>query len=246
MALSTSLVAYWSLEEASGTRVDATGRGNDLTPNGSSLPGNTTGKVANAIQLSQVNVQYLSIADNTDLSTGDIDFTLACWCYIDNLSTRVMMAKWNDDVNQREYFLATVSSRFNLYVSSNGSAQTNIAANTLGVPATATWYFVVAWHDSVANTLNICVNNGAVDSTSYSSGVFDSTAGFKIGANRASAVNLWDGRIDEAAMWKRVLTGAEITDLYNAGSGRDYAYISTTPKSDLIPPPRMPMAILAR
>ncbi len=36
----------------------------------------------------------------------------------------------------------------------------------------------------------------------------------------------WDGLIDEVGFWKgRVLSGAERTELYNAGAGRDYAYI---------------------
>lgn len=227
-SLLTSLVAYWALEEASGARIDATGRGNDLSP--TNTPGNAAGKVGNALSLASASLQYLSIADNTDLSTGDVDFTLACWV---NLATSAVtaqefMGKWDDLVAlRREYWMGCFSSRFQFGVSSTGNNQTFQAANTLGVPSTATWYFVVGWHDSVANTINIQVNNGAVDSTSYSSGVIDSAERFTMGANRTVPANFLNGKIDEAGVWKRILTSAERTALYNSGNGRTYPFTGT-------------------
>lgn len=230
-SLLTSSIAYWKLDEGSGTRVDSTGRGNDLNLASASAPGNTTGKVGSALTLVSASSQYVGIADNADMSTGDIDFTFAYWAKASSLGISIVASKWNDDLTQAEYLLGVLSSRWSFYVSRNGdgsSGATAAVANTFGAPSTGTWYFIVCWHDSIANTLNICVNNGTVDSVSYSLGVFDSTAGFKLGAYRSGGANgNWSGEIDEFGFWKRVLTAGERTSLYNSGNGITYPFVGT-------------------
>ena len=61
-ALTDNLVAYWKLEEASGTRFDELtgcgGGGCDLTANNN--PGNAAGKHGNAVQLTLANSQWIS------------------------------------------------------------------------------------------------------------------------------------------------------------------------------------------
>ena len=95
-------------------------------------------------------------------------------------------------------------------------------AGNFGSPSTAAWIFIVAWHDSSANTINIKVNNGTANSASYSSGVNDDTSPFVLGATNTGA-GFMDGRIDQVGVWKRVLTADEQTFLYNNGNGRAYA-----------------------
>ena len=77
----SGLIAYWTLDEASGTRVDAHGN-NDLSDNNTVT--STTGKVGDAAAFATANSEYLSRADNADLSVGNIDFTFDLWL---NLST---------------------------------------------------------------------------------------------------------------------------------------------------------------
>lgn len=38
----------------------------------------------------------------------------------------------------------------------------------------------------------------------------------------------FSGAIDEAGIWSRALSSAEISELYNAGAGRSYSYIQST------------------
>ncbi len=84
------------------------------------------------------------------------------------------------------------------------------------------WYTVTAWHNAAANTLNIQLDNGTVQSVSYSGGALDTAQPMSVGAF-ANGVYVLDGRIDELALYKRVLTATERTWLYNAGRGRTYA-----------------------
>lgn len=220
--LLNGLISYWELNEVSGTRYDSHGS-NDLTDNNTVT--SAGGKIGNAASFVATNSEYLSVASNSSLQTGDIDFTLCAWVYLASTGgQRPIMGKWDGFSPTVEYLLFGFepSDIFTFIVrDSSDTTNTNIQASTFGAPSTSTWYFVVAWHDSVANTLNIQVNNGTVDSSSYSSGVKSGTQAFWMGRN---AANYMDGRIDGAGMWKRVLTSSERADLYNKGNGRPYSY----------------------
>lgn len=218
-SLSTGLVGYWKLDEASGTRNDSGGT-NHLTDNNTVTQ--AAGKVANAAQFTAANSEYLSVADSAALSTGDIDFTICAWVYLDSKSSsRLIVSKGTlATAAATEYWVDHLAStdRFRFGVST-GAALATVSADVLGAPSLATWYFVVAWHDSVGNTINISVNNGAANSAAHSAGVQDSTQPFQIGA-AAGPSGFMDGRVDEVGVWKKVLTAAERTLMYNGGSGR--------------------------
>ena len=215
--LTKNLISFWRLGEANGAnRVDYYGT-NTLTNNNTVTQ--VGGKVGNASQFVAASSQSLSIADNASLSTGDIDFTIVAWVYLDSKAAEGdIIAK--DASGQREYNLRYVSvgDRFNFTVSNDGTATTSLDASTLGSPSTSTWYFLVAWHDSIANTINIQANDGTVDSVAHTTGVFDGTAAFGIGTS-TFANTFFDGRIDAVGFWKRVLSSSERSFLYNSGNG---------------------------
>lgn len=225
--LTEGLIAYWNLEEAGGTRDDQKGP-YDLTDNNTVTQ--AAGKKGSASQFTRANSEYLRIVDNAALSTGDIDFTIAAWVYLDSKPGTHMVIASKDNVNgsgTREWILmwdADVN-RLRLSLLDASANDDNVFANAFGAVSTATWYFVVAWSDAAANTLNIQVNNGTVDSKSTAIVGNDSTAAFKIGAigTSGSPSNFWDGRIDEVGFWKKVLTAQERADLYNTGVGTTYS-----------------------
>jgi len=222
--LQASLISYWKLTETSGTRFDLVG-GNHLTDNATVTQARGRGVYAFPLQaqFTSANSEYLSIPDNAALSTGDIDFSFAAWVYLDTKSaTRVFVCKGDaNSTTNIEYALDYSASgdRFRLIVGNGAGAFVVLNADTLGSPSTGTWYFIVAWHDSVADTVNISVNNGAVDSASYSSGSFNSTFEFTLGTYSVFHTNFQDGRIAGVGFWKKVLSATERTNLYNSGNG---------------------------
>lgn len=223
MALTDGLVSYWRLEEVSGTRIDEVS-GHDLTDNNTVT--SATGKQGTAAQFTRANNEYLSVADHADLSPGDTDWTLQAWVYLDSKPSGSQMRVIDKyQVGAKEYTLLYYQSgdRFEWVVSANGSSDSAyVDANTFGAPSTGTWYCLHAWHDSVNNQIGIAVNAGTADTASHSGGVYNSAAAFEIGRNATSGFH-WDGRIDEVALWSRVLSGAERTELYNGGSGLAYS-----------------------
>lgn len=222
-----ALQAWWDLEEGSGERRDAHG-GNHLADINSVTQ--AEGVAGNAAQFTAADSEYLSVADNPALSMGDIDFTLAGWVYLDSLGTtnRALVQKFTPG-GIREYRLLYYNSgaRFRFSVSPDGTAIANINADSLGAPTTGAWYFLVAWHDATANTINIQVNDGSVDSLAHAGGVFDGDIEFRLGRQSGNGTEYHDGRLDSVGVWKRVLTPAERTWLYNGGSGRSYADIGS-------------------
>jgi len=233
VALTDNLISYWSLDESSGDAIDAHGS-NDLTD--TNTVGAATGKISGARDFEAGSVERFYHADSTDFSVGDIDFTWAGWFQLESKSTyNIAICKATDKFTtgqQIEYrlYYDVLADRFAFTVGNNTTSLT-VEAGTLGSPSTATWYYIVCWHDATANTINIQVNDGTVDSLSYSGGSWDSGGFFFIGLQYAdddigSTWFPWDGLIDEVGFWKRVLTSGERTSLYNGGAGLAYPFSS--------------------
>ncbi len=220
MALKTSLISYWKLDEASGDALDAHGS-NDLTD--TNTVGSATGKINNARDFENDNTEYFSHADNSDLTTGDIDFTFACWVQFEsgNVSTILNKGDGGSGGGNYEYGLIFWSDSL-LYFDVRNSVGALGEVGDVTTRTTGVWYWVCVWHDSVANTLNLQVNAETVNSVSWTTGV-DGVLGhpFQIGRGLGSGRSM-DGLIDEAAFWKRVLTSDERAEIYNSGSGLSY------------------------
>ena len=68
-------------------------------------------------------------------------------------------------------------------------------------------------------------NNNFNDLTPYSEVTYNNTFPFRIGSYTSlsyGAANLFGGTIDEVGVWNRVLNPTELTELYNAGAGKQY------------------------
>ena len=187
------------------------------------------------------NSEYFTGGDDTDFEPGDADFTIAGWVYLDNLDTaQGFCGKYDFGDNNREYlvFYQQSSNRIRFHVSGDGqggASITQLVASTLGAPSAGQWYFIVAWHDATANTINIQVNNGTVDSESHTAGIFQGTANFLLGSEeQTSPAFQLDGRMAKWGFWDRTLTADERTSLYNNGNGLTYGSLSSGLKTSLV------------
>jgi hypothetical protein len=218
MALIDDLVSYWLLDETTGTRVDEHGS-NNLTDNGgvSGTSGVATFDGSN---------DYLNIASNASLQMGNIDFSIVYFFRASSVSgARGHVAKTSAAGGTTwEYYCRTNGTTLEFNISdgtNNGTASTTIANST--------WYFVTAIHDSVNNELRLYVDGTLVDTETWTTGGLVSSGAFALGARPATSyAHFFAGDMDLVGIWKRALTPAEITDLFNGGDGRDYAYIEAT------------------
>lgn len=227
--LLNNLIAYWPGDEANGNLIDAHTNGLDLTDTNTVTA--SAGKVyATARQYTAANDEQHTRASEALIQAGDVEFTIASWCYLDtNTADMSMCEKW---VNDEEYilFYSNGNNRFRYGYGDGAAAVGALNADTLGAPATSTWYLVIAWHDPTANTVNIQVNNGGADSAATSGAGGTGASNLTIsGFPDPGGTRFWNGRIGPTAIWKSaaggggVLTAAQRTALYNSGNGLAYA-----------------------
>jgi len=235
--LLNNLIAYWPLNEAAGANNALDLHSNGLTLTQTHSPGSAAGLVyAGARTLDGAN-DYFSRASEALLQTGDTDFTIAAWVYFSSLTA----SQWI--VSKRS--LGTTSG-YQLFYSAadigginrlrftvmNNDLFGGVYATTYGAVPTSTWLLVCAWHNSVADTINIQINDGAIDSVATSIGTGSDTNSFVLGAFGASYY-FYGGRIGPVTMWKSaaggggVLSAAQRTALYNGSAGLAYANFTT-------------------
>lgn len=208
MALKTDLVSYWKLDEASGTRYDSHGS-NDLT--GSPTIGSVTGKINSAADFESANSESLSTTYTAALQPTSGPFTIACWIKIE--SAQVFAMIFSQSGGGYELRLDSSGTQAQFSNDTSGSVQSTVTLST------GTWYFLVGWYDG-AGVMNIQVNNGTPDTLSGTP--FHNRTDNPHFGSRPSGTLFFDGLIDEAAIWTRVLTSDERTEIYNNGNGLSY------------------------
>ncbi len=238
------VTARYSLDEASGTRVD-TVNALDLTDHNTVTQ--NTGKLGQAAQFTAANSEYLSHADDALFSGGANDFTIAVWAWLDSKSGYMMLvAKFSNDAGGREYrlYYDVGSDRYNWFVVGASETQ-SVLADVFGSPATGAWHLVVARYNHGTGKTDISVNAGTKNETTIA-GDMKSAAGsaFSLGTAEVDAggSNFFNGRLDEVVIWKgHYLSDAEITELYNSGAGVSYAtWSASAPVAPTLSSPVVP------
>lgn len=230
MALKDGLISYYSLDETSGTRVDLHGS-NDLT---SINNVNTqTGINGNGADFNGVN-QYLEIDDASqsglDFDTTD-QFTVSMWVETDNKNVYgYLVSKYLTTGNQRQWNIQQdgASGQLEINVSQDGGTSnfrvwlTNTGSFTF---VNNTLYHIIVKVDATTDTAIVNIDN-TVRTTTKSLGAVGSinngTGDFVIGG-RDGGLSLFNGTIDEVALWNRLTTDTEDDDLWNGGAGKFYA-----------------------
>lgn len=223
--LLNNLVAYWKLNESSGsTRIDSLGVSN-LSDNNTVTSG--PGVISNSAIFSNASGNFLSVADNSALSMGaGVRFTIAGWFNLTTFTENLgFLSKWLGNPGMREYHIYVVSAgvhviRFGVRGADDVTNQT-VDAATFGALPTATWLFFCCYYDGV--NIGISVNNGSFDTSPFTADVQDGTSDFNLGTSATLDPTL-DCKLDEIGIWKRVLTSGEITTLYNGGAGKTYPF----------------------
>lgn len=224
--MSNGLVGYWKLDEASGSVLDATG--SNTGTNSGATP-NQAGKINTAYSFNGTNSGI--IVNNTAFNFGTAtDFSFSAWVKTTYGSDQFIIAKYNTGytpgimlgTDQNKPYACIrdgVGSGANEIVIVSGT--TNINDNN--------WHFVVATFDR-DGYLRLFLDGSEQASASISSlaETVNNSNNFCIGfRDYASLPYVFNGSIDEAGVWNRVLSSTEILTLYNGGAGLTYPFTST-------------------
>ncbi|MFP4314260.1 MAG: LamG-like jellyroll fold domain-containing protein, partial [Alphaproteobacteria bacterium] len=224
--ISNGLVGHWRLDETSGTTAaDSSDFGNDGTMQGSMDGASDTGPGAIGTSLSFDGVDDYIRLPNSDILKPALPVTLSVWIHPNDLSslqTVLMTDDWADE-GSNYYGIAmqigsngTVSASFGDGTGSLDNDRRTKVSNT-GLINVGQWHHVVAVIQDSSN-MDLYVNG--VSAGGSFSGTASSLAYQATSQPKLSSINsqIFNGRLDDVRMYNRVLSAAEIGDLYELGA----------------------------
>jgi len=215
MVLTDNLVAYYKLDETSGTTAVNSISEVDMTASG--LDVNQEGKIGKS---------YLSNAATDSLTTSSAtpitgNFTINVWMYRTGTGT-------NANCTVVEQGSHTSNSGFGFYINTSHQLawRVNQTYNNYKAAATIplnTWTMASLVYNG--STIKIYVNGTEVSSDNFTTN--PNSSQLRRMFNREANNEAYIGRLDEVAIFSRALSPTEVTELYNSGDGLTYPFVST-------------------
>lgn len=225
------LVALWHINEGSGTSIsDSSGYGHTITlksnPTSYSLPTFVSGKFSNAVNFTNdiANINYGNISysknDELDNVTKNNSFTLSAWANSRSSCPSVAGTTECFIISRAGAHLglnlvSTNRWRFRIVNSTNNATTIDSSVITIGK-----WYLVTGTYDASTGNMSLYVNGSYQSSKIVTGGIRGYTTWY-LGAGTSGGTwnQSFNGTIDEVAVWNRVLSAQEISNLYNLQSG---------------------------
>ncbi|TAN33234.1 hypothetical protein EPN28_02785 [Patescibacteria group bacterium] len=215
-SLKTGLVGWWTFDGAdvtTNTTTDKSGNGN----NGARGVGTTvaTGKLGQAMKFNG-STESILVTDSPSLSITD-KITISAW------------AKWTTGGSDSDaYLLSKGTDKYNflIYAVDAGKMTFLISAlspsttlKTVGAYNNNKWHLFTGTYDPNGGTNNIKIYvDGVLENQATKTGSpSDDANGLGIGRYGTGGNYRWNGSIDDARVYNRVLTAAEVMQLYKMG-----------------------------
>lgn len=212
-ALTNGLVGWWKMD---GDATDSSGQGNNgaLTNfNGDATDGYVDGKFGKGLLMDGSN-DYLTAGDVLD--PGINDFSVSVWVKPASTALKYIYVKGLEGGGPGH-------AGFDMYIASgavftefsDGSAQGITASTPNGTLEVDKWYNLVATYSRSGNMVTY-INGVQKSSISISSqnGNSDTNKPLAIGTFANLNAYFFDGVIDDVRVYNRILSGSEITQLY--------------------------------
>ncbi len=214
--LLNNLLAYWTLNEASGSRADSSGNSKTMVQTGSVTGASGFGNVGNVSVWNGNAANYLKLAS---LLFNSGSWTAAGW-----FDPGAAGSNQNIWCQGQFGFSPKQAARLNaslvLQITANGTFLTGTTTLTA-----ATWYHVALTYNgtTVAAYLN---GSGSAEVSGAQSAVYASedTTALGISTNPTAPIN---GPLVGWGVWSAVLSAAKISALYNTGNGLAFSSFTT-------------------
>ena len=216
--LTTDLIAYYKLDETTGTTAyDSLGDYNGTNTN---VTINQTGIINKAYNYSSSNSANTNLGNS--LTHADL-LTVSMWFKTSTEDVyQLLLAKDNGTSNLDYQITITNSNKIALNVGSNSNP-----AYSDDIVTDGNWHNVVAIIDG--STTKLYLDNILQTDTGA---VYSGTGGSNLLiGNRDDFFANFEGEIDEIGIWSRVLTPTEISEIYNSGHGLTYPFFTVYPSS---------------
>ena len=227
---------YYTLNETSGFRYDSVG----VIYVGAPADLGGAGDAVTAIAGKQSNAAYFPFVSSLQTlnsgqmyqTLGDLasTFSMCGWIRIDSLpSVAISVMIMNrgvaldGSVTLHQIMITSAGVIYaGIYRTSGGWVTSPITATTATTMSLATWYFVAYRWNASTKTGTISVNGGTNYTVTATETTASDTAGVCTFYLNSNAGRYAGTAYDEVAIWTRELSAADITYMYNGGTGRTY------------------------
>ena len=219
--LNTDLLAYYKFDEASGNASDELSNYN-LTNTNTATYG--TGKLNNSAYVDGTN-QYLI---NTSFPTSITKLSVSGWIYEDSLTTKTVFAL-PYTANTYSVLAVDISGgKLRGRVSMDKAGTTGFTISDPDDFVAQTWYHWVLTFEN-NQELKFYINGVLIDTKDLTGATLQTGNGHLLFGALNGPQAYWNGRMDEFAIWDRVLTDEQALYLYKAGAVRPYSEFLYTP-----------------
>jgi photosystem II stability/assembly factor-like uncharacterized protein len=202
------LISWWP---ASGNANDNVG-GNNGSINGNMTT--TTGYTGNAFSFSGINNGYVSVPDNSSLRPAQ--FSISLWLQWNNMDTNTIGFLTGKSLEDYEIHTGGGAGVNGLRFIPAGDPETTVDAP--GVILSG-WNHVVVTYSGSQSKIYVNGTLSATRSNITSGNVLSTdTAQFQIGRRFSTPYYPLNGKIDETALFGRVLNANEVATIYSAGT----------------------------
>jgi hypothetical protein len=206
-AIWNNLKAYFTADNIAS---DSTGGYTATLVNGATY---ATGKIGSAFSFDGVN-DYVNISPlGSSFSAPTSAHSYNAWIY----PTSVTGYNWiiQNGLNNSGTSMILNGDKLCFFIQGGNNQTTSSATLTVN-----TWTMVTVVYNG-AGSVSFYKNGVLSNSNSASWTEIVAGSNTYIGAY-IGAVHFFDGKIDEVSAWSKALTAAEVTELYNAGAGKQY------------------------
>ncbi len=169
--------------------------------------------------------EFVLVGDATPLKFSDTDsFSISAWIRSSSATTQIIADKFSGTSGYRFRLQSSGSLLWQLF---SGSAQIAEISTTATGFGDGFWHHVVATYNGSGAAAGMTIYvDGSLEPTSIGldglAGTIDTTEPFRIGDGGAiPGADVFNGNIDDVAVYNKVLTGGEVTTIYNSGLPND-------------------------
>jgi hypothetical protein len=216
MALADNCIAYYKLSDPT----DETG--NHAGTNSFNPPSYVAGKIGNAANFNAGLDERITLANNFTLGAGSCSF----WTIVATPdTTRPFFCIQQNGGGGYCWKIEIDTSGRIVFTWYPNTWQVKYTWRTTGDWHNASWEHIVVTHDGTTTPPIIYVNGDSKTVEEVSHNGTPSGNIVQVGMiGSANAAVDFNGSIDELGVWTRVLSSAEVSSLYNGGSGYQYPF----------------------
>ena len=240
----TDLYGYWPLDEASGNpRASTLGTAPDLAETGGGVPEDAGGRFSNAVSSTEAAASHLqaTLAPALAVSAGLTSAFWFKWPEAPSLNADSILDLDNGGAHVSPYFYIVRffnSNYLEVVFQWTPGGAIGLPIPRLGPFAINTWHLVVVTYDAISGVLTGRVDDGCIASavvtsapTSKQTKTVPPASLVTANASTFSRLRLlngnftnFEGSLDDLRIWTRVLTDAEIADLWYRSDEEEPVY----------------------